>query len=606
MSGPAEQLPVLLVVVPLAGGALLAAFGHWLPRVVADAAAAVVAAACAGGAGWLAVAVGGGRAVQWLGGWTPTTGGAGPAGIALVADRTAAALVLAAAVLVLAGLVFSWRFLEEVSATYHALMLVFLAAMSGFAVAGDLFDAFVWFELMGAAAYALAGMRVEEPRSVHAALEFGVVNTLGGSLALVGIALLYARTGELNLALVGERLREQPADALVGLAFALLLVGALVKAAAVPFHFWTADAEATAPTPVCAVLSGAMVGMGVYAVARWWRVVFDGVLPHDLVEHLLLTLGAVTALLGAVMCVWQRHVKRLLAYSTISHVGVALLGVGLLDEHGTAAAIAYLLGHACTKGPLFLGSGVLLNQDGTVDEHALFGRGRGRWFTFSVFLVGGLGLAGLPGLGLWWGKEAVEHSLSTAGLPWLVAVVVAAGALTSGAVLRVTARVFLGLGVDPRQRREPRPEEEPEERAPVGYRIAALMVTPAWVLLGLGVVLATAPVLHRAGGTAAAVFADGKGYAEAVLHPESPPAAVVAHEPPVWTMTSLALAALTVVLGLAVAAVALWGPLLRAGRWPGRVRAVVRGLHELHRADLTEQVGWLLLGAGALAVVLAR
>jgi len=354
MSVPLDgELPILLVVVPLGAAALVAALGHWVARAVADAVAVAVAAACTAGAGWLAVAVGGERAVSWIGGWRPDDTHRS-VGIVLVADRTAAMFVLTAAALVLAGLIFSWRYLEETSGTYSALMLLFLAGLSGFAVAGDLFNAFVWFELMGAAAYALAGMRVEEPRSVFAAVEFGVVNTVGAAFTLVGIALLYARTGALSLAYVGAALRAAPPDALVGFAFALLLVGALVKAAAVPFHFWTADAEAAAPSPVCAVLSGAMAATGVYAVARWWRVVFDGVLPHATVQHLLLAMGAVTAVLGAVMCVHQRHVKRLLAYSTISHVGVALLGVGLLDEHGTAAAVAYLLGHACVKGPLFL------------------------------------------------------------------------------------------------------------------------------------------------------------------------------------------------------------------------------------------------------------
>ncbi|MEX0429313.1 complex I subunit 5 family protein [Nocardioides sp. DS6] len=620
--GLVEQLPVLLVVVPLGAGALVAALGHWAPRILADALAVLVAAVCTVGAGRLVVAVGGGRVVTWLGGWTPASSGSGPGGgqsvgIVLVADRTAAMLVVSAALLVLAGLLFSWRYLEETSATYHALMLVFLAALSGFALAGDLFDAFVWFELMGAAAYALAGMRVEEPRSVFAAVEFGVVNTLGASLTLAGITLLYARTGELALAYVGERLRSQPADALVGFAFVLLVVGALVKAAVVPFHFWTADAEAAAPTPVCAVLSGAMVAMGVYAVARWWRVAFDGVLPHPTAEHLLLVLGAVTALVGAVMCVYQRHIKRLLAYSTISHVGVALLGVGLLDEHGTAAAIAYLVGHACTKGPLFLGSGVLLNRYGTVDEHALFGQGRGRWFTFSVFALGGLGLAGLPVLGLWWGKATLEHALSVAGAPWAVAVVVVAGALTSGSVLRLTARVFLGLGADPRSRssrdgdgsEEPEEPEEPEEHGPIGPRAAALMVAPAWLLLAAGVGLALVPWVHRAGATAGAVFADRHGYVEAVQHPHRVLAPVVGHEETVWTGTGLGLAAVTLALACLVAAAALWAPRVRALPW-GRAgaraaRSVVGGLHAVHRADLPEQVAWLLAGAAVLAVVFA-
>jgi multicomponent Na+:H+ antiporter subunit D len=596
-----SQLLPLLVVVPLATATLLAGLGHLLPRPVADAGAIAMAAASAVAAGWLVVATRDQRAVAWIGGWRPRHGES--VGIALVADGWSAVLMLMTAVVVLAGLVFSWRYLEETSATYHALTLVFLGSVSGFLLAGDLFDAFVWLELSGVAAYALAGMRVEEPESVHAALEFAVINTLGGSCALVGVSLLYARTGELDLALVGEHLRAHPADPLVAFAFALLLVGALVKAAVVPLHFWTADTEAAAPSPVCGLLSGAMVAMGGYAVARWWWVGFDGVLSRHLVEPLLVGLGALTAVVGAVLCVQQRHVKRLLAYSTISHSGVALLGVGLLDEHGFGAAAAYLVGHACVKVPLFLASGVLLNRFGSVDEHDLAGRGRGLPATAAVFAVGGLGLAGIPALGLWWGKAALEHTLSVDHLSWLVAVVVAAGALTGGAVLRATARVFLGWGATgPATERSERSDEseeseEPEE-SPPGRTATGLMLAPAVVLLALGAVVALVPWVRGYGADAAALFTDRHGYVAAVLGRSVAP--VHGYEPSPWTVSGLLLAAVAVALAVAVAAWSLWGPRI------GALATVGRRLHRIHRAPMPEQVGWLLAGTGVIAVWLVR
>ena len=140
--------------------------------------------------------------------------------------------------------------------------------MCGFALTGDLFNAFVFFELMGVVAYALTGYRVEEARAVQGALVFGVVNSLGAYTTLLGIGLLYARTGELGLAQIGSALDAHPGgpDALVIAAFVLVVTGLLVKAAAVPFHFWLADAHAVAPTPVCMLLSGVMVELGVYGI----------------------------------------------------------------------------------------------------------------------------------------------------------------------------------------------------------------------------------------------------------------------------------------------------------------------------------------------------
>lgn len=604
MSGLLATLPVLLVSLPLLAAALLAAVGPWLPRVHADIASTALATVCLGAAAWLTAEVGGGRVVQWVGGWAPDDGRS--VGVVLVADRVAAGAVLVAAGLTVAALVYSWRFVEDVSATYHVLVLVFLASMTGFVLAGDLFNAFVWFELMGVAAYALTGLRVEEPRSVHGALVFGVVNTLGASFSLVGVSLLYARTGELNMAMVGERLRAGPTDALVTVALVLLIAGVLVKAAAVPFHFWTADAEAVAPTPVCALISGAMVALGVYATARWWWVVFVGVVDAATLRHTLLAVGAVTALVGAVMCVGQRHIKRLLAYSTISHVGLFLLGVALLDEKGTAAAALYVVGHGCVKGALFLGTGALLNGFRTVDEHALFGRCGHLPSTAGIFLVGALGLAGLPPLGVWLGKSLLEHAVAAAHLHWLLPLMLLSSVLTGGAVLRVTARVFAGLGADPREPRETVTTEAPEtetERA----RPAASMLVPAWLLLATSVGVAAVPGLHAGAATAAAAFMDTDAYVTQVLRPGEQTVAATGVPSAVWTGSAVALGLLSAFLACGVAAVALWGH-----RLPSALHAVARpvhtlrhGLHEVHAGHLGSHVAWLMVGVAALAVMMS-
>jgi multicomponent Na+:H+ antiporter subunit D len=606
---PLPVLPVLLLAVPLLFAALLAAVGPWLPRVLADITSTTVAVACLVGSAWLTARVGGGRVVQWVGGWSPDEGRS--VGIALVSDRVAAGAVVVAAGLTALALVYSWRFVEDVSATYHVLVLVLLASMTGFALAGDLFNAFVWFELMGVAAYALTGLRVEEPRSVHGALVFGIVNTLGASFSLVGIALLYARTGELNMALVGERLRAgpSPADQLVTVACALLLAGVLVKAAAVPFHFWTADAEAVAPTPVCALISGAMVALGVYAVARWWWVLFVDVLAPETMRHALLGVGAVTAAVGAVMCVGQRHIKRLLAYSTISHVGLFLLGVALLDEHGLTAAALYVVGHACVKGALFLGSGVLLNRFRTVDEHALFGRGARLPSTAGIFLVGGLGLAGLPPLGAWLGKSLLEHAVVAAHLHWLVPLTLLSSVLTGGAVLRVYARVFVGLGADPRRPQEPVATEAPEapEAETVPGRAWVSMLVPAWLLLAGSVVVGTVPGVHRGATVAAAAFVDTSAYVAEVLRTGGLGATAAGATSAVWTFSAVGLGLLSATLAASVAAVALWG-----GALPTRLRQLVgpvltarRGLHAVHAGHLGSYVAWVVLGVAVLTVVMA-
>src|SRR5204863_10054305 len=131
----------------------------------------------------------------------------------------------------------------------HILVLVFTAGMVGFCLSGDLFNMFVFFELMSVAAFALAGYKIDEAEAIEGSLNFAVTNIVGSFLLLTGIALVYGRTGALNLAQAGVALSHAPADGLVVVAFSLIAAGFLVKAAIVPFHFWLPDAYAVALTP---------------------------------------------------------------------------------------------------------------------------------------------------------------------------------------------------------------------------------------------------------------------------------------------------------------------------------------------------------------------
>ncbi len=594
-------LPAILIAGPMLGAAVVMIAGRVAPRWFDDALAMVVALGSLAGGCWLTGITGGGRIVEWIGDWQPRHGQS--VGIVLVADRMSAGMVVIIAGLMVAVLTYSWHFLEEVDTTYHALLLCFLASMTGFALAGDLFDAFVWFEMMGVVAYALVGMRVEEPRSVHGALGFGIVNTLGASVSLVGVTFLYARTGELNLAAVGRALRAAPTDRLVTVACVFLMSGVLVKAAAVPFHFWTADAEAVAPTPVCALLSGAMVALGVFAVARWWWVVFAGVVDTASMRHALVVLGAVTAVIGGIMCFSQRHIKRLLAYSTVSHVGVFLIGVGLLNGPALAATGLYVAGHACAKAALFLGSGVLLNRFESVDEHELFGRGRALPGTGLIFAVGGLALAGLPPLGTWLGKTLLEEAASSAGATWVVPIILAASVLTGGAVLRVTARVFLGLGPRPEDAGKSRGEQP--EAGPFRMLQIVSLLGPGSVLLAASVALAAVPAVRSGAATAAAAFVDTPAYVAQVLGLGSPGPAAAAAEP-VWTGSGVGFGLAAAAAAVVVACLGIW-----AGSLPVAVRrlfrparVVITGLHAVHEAHVGEYVGWLMVGVAALGCAL--
>jgi len=269
------QLAPLPIVVPLTAAAVLIIIGKHLHRRIMDSVAIATSAAVVVLTMALTFKSASGVIVYWFGNWRPLSPSHFPIGICLAIDPIGAALASLAALLVLVAFIFSWSYFKSVGALYHALMLVFLAAMCALSLTGDLFDMFVWLEVMTAAGVALCGYKSEQSQSLQGALNFAVINTIGAFLSLTGVALLYGATGSLNLAQVGRTLAAAHlSEQFVTVAFLFTVSGFLVKSATFPFHFWLADAHAVAPTPVCILFSGIMVELGLYAIARIYWIAF--------------------------------------------------------------------------------------------------------------------------------------------------------------------------------------------------------------------------------------------------------------------------------------------------------------------------------------------
>jgi multicomponent Na+:H+ antiporter subunit D len=302
-----------------------------------------------------------------------------------------------------------------------------------------------------------------------------------------------------------------------------------------------------------------------------------------LLRGTLMALGTLTALVGAAMAWRQRHLKRLLAFSTISHVGIMLVGLASLTAVGLAGQLAYVVGHGLVKGALFMLAGVLLATRASVDELDLRGLGRDLWPAGLASAIAGLLLAGLP-IGLLHGaNHLIEEAVSPVWGGGVVIATTVSAAITGAAVLRATARVYLGLGPDPGEEADA-PSAAEQERA---NRPLPLMLAPVILLLGLALLPAgwveeAAPYAHMFAG------------ATATLTVSAAPGPVSLFLP--WSATGGALL------------LAAWS--LGRDRWPkavtrgtdALVRPVFLGLDVLHSGLIGDYVAWMMVGLAALAL----
>lgn len=597
-------IPPLLVAIPLLGAVVAAGLDHVTPQPVQDALVVTAAAATTALAFVLLWRSESHEVVHWFGGWRPQHGVA--LGIDFAVGPLAAGMCAVIGLVVTLALLYSLTFLREAARLFDALMLVALGAMCGFAMSGDLFNLFVWLELMGVAAYALTGFQVERLGPVQGAVNFAITNSLGGYLLAIGIALIYARTGALNLAQVGQTLSHGSAGGLVIVAMTLLFCGFLIKGAVVPFHLWAADAYAVAPAPVCAVLGGVMTDIGLIGVARlYWTVFAVPFGQGHAVGDVLLWLGIVTAVLAGTMAFLQRHLKRMLAYSVVCHIGVMLAGIGLLDSSGLAGAELLFLAHALLTAGLFFVAGILHSDHGLIDELRLRGRARGCWGLAVAWFGGALGLAGTPYLGIYLGHASIDEGAIQLGRSWVLPLLWLGSALAAAALLRAGARIFFGWGEREDRLLGTSIEEDPLERNVV----RPLLVAVAVVAVAAGVAVSVVPGLGQRAEYAADRFRNTSGYAATVLQGRA--MAPAPHLPVSIEHTSLesifyGLSATVLALGLALVG-------LYRRRLPRAVSVLagrtlappIRVLHAVHSGVVGDYVTWAVVGTAVAGGVWA-
>ena len=383
-------------------------------------------------------------------------GHAAPYGITLVVDALSAFMLILTAAIAVPALVFSQRYLEreDQDVYYYPLYHFLLLGITGSFLTGDLFNLFVWFEVMLMASYVLISF-YGGPKHTRATLWFLVLNIVGSGVMLVAIGGLYATTGTLNMADMAQRLADPtayglPVAPVVGLSGLLLAVFAL-KAGLVPFHFWVPSAYTAAPMPATALLAGGSKKVGVYAIVRLYFTVFSeatvpvslpgasGVSPLAFLGPVLLAMAIASIAVGGAGAIQASSLEGVFAYSSIGQVGFIGIAVAVAAVAPDAAArnvavlaaLVFALHHTLTKGMLFLVAGTVRSATGTSRLTDLGGLA-GRYPVVSgSFFVGALSLVGIPPLSGFVGKFLVFDTALRGGA-------LAAGvALLAGSMLTI-------------------------------------------------------------------------------------------------------------------------------------------------------------------------
>ncbi len=340
-----------------------------------------------------------------------------PFGITLTADPLGVFMALMAHIVLSAGIIYSLGSTEKAVQypTYYPLFLALAAGLTGAFLTGDIFNLFVFAEIIvisGAVLTAIA----DDTYGVEAAYKYFYISTLASVFFLLGIGSLYVSYGTLNLADLAARIASTPSAPLTMGGMAFLTATFLIKSAAFPFHFWQPDFHAAAPTPVSAMLSSLVVKVGVYALFRMTTLLFP---EAALLKTLLVVVGVAGVIYGGFGAAGTHNAKRMLAYSTLAQIGFILVGIGWGTPLSLAAALVFTFNHALVKAAMLMLAGAMASRAAvkSASFEVVVGVGKYHPFAGMLFLLGGMALAGIPPLNgfisklmiFWSGVEAAQY-----------------------------------------------------------------------------------------------------------------------------------------------------------------------------------------------------
>jgi multicomponent Na+:H+ antiporter subunit D len=430
-----------------------------------------------------------------------------PFGITLVADRLSAVMVMITAIINLAVTSYSRADMDRslIRRGYYCLLQILVCGICGAFLTGDIFNLYVWFEVMLMASFGLLILG-QSKTQLDGGVKYVVINLFATLLFLTAIGLLYGLTGTLNMADLHLKV---PLIANRGLlmSIAMLFLAAFgIKAALFPLFFWLPAAYHTPPVSVSAIFSGLLTKVGIYALIRVFTLVFSVDMAYFYtVLPIMAALTMITGVLGAAA---QNEFRRILSFHIISQVGYMVLGLALQTRLALAGTVFYLIHHIIVKANLFLISGVVNRLKGSFELAQLGGIYRSNGWVAFLFFIPAFSLAGFPPLSGFWAKMILIRASLDIQAYWLAFVAAVVGLLTVYSMTKIWAEVFW----------KPAPQTHQVARPATALNIPAWMLAPIAVLTILTIIIGLgAEVVFRFAFQAAEELSHPEYYVHAVL-----------------------------------------------------------------------------------------
>lgn len=370
-----------------------------------------------------------------------------PYGITLVADLFSAIMVTLAGIIGFAVAMYSLASIDSarVKFGYHPLYHFLLMGVCGAFLTGDLFNLYVWFEVMLMASFVLLALGGERGQ-LEGAIKYVTLNLMSSALFLAAMGILYGLVGTLNMADLARKLNGTTQPGLATSLAMLFLVAFGIKAAIFPLFFWLPASYHTPPVAVSAVFAGLLTKVGVYALIRVFTLIFTQEVAYT--HTLILILAGLTMITGVLGAVAQNEFRRVLSFHIVSQIGYMIMGLGLFTPLGLAASVFYIAHHIIVKTNLFLVSGVVERLSGTFELKTLGGLYRTQPGLALLFLIPAMSLAGLPPLSGFFAKLGLVQAGLPLGQYAIIGVALSVSLLTLFSMLKIWTEVFWKPGAE--------------------------------------------------------------------------------------------------------------------------------------------------------------